>query len=80
MDLDFVLRAGQFVFTAAVGLYSLAAARRSSSKAEAEHLTNRLSSQDNRLLTLEQQALAGGAATGEDRGRQQRRSAGREAD
>ncbi|HBP5059932.1 TPA: hypothetical protein SL483_004094, partial [Pseudomonas aeruginosa] len=51
MDLDFVLRAGQFVFTAAVGLYSLAAARRSSSKAEAEHLTNRLSSQDNRLLT-----------------------------
>ncbi|HDQ4757907.1 TPA: DUF2730 family protein [Pseudomonas aeruginosa] len=57
MDLDFVLRAGQFVFTAAVGLYSLAAARRSSSKAEAEHLTNRLSSQDNRLLTLEQQML-----------------------
>ncbi|MEZ1662594.1 DUF2730 family protein [Pseudomonas aeruginosa] len=57
MDLDFVLRAGQFVFTAAVGLYSLAAARRSSSKAEAERLTNRLSSQDNRLLTLEQQML-----------------------
>ncbi|WP_236200259.1 DUF2730 family protein [Pseudomonas pseudonitroreducens] len=57
MDLDFVLRAGQFAFTALVGLYSLAAARRSSTKAEADQLTDRLSSQDNRILTLEQQML-----------------------
>lgn len=54
MDLDFALRAGQFVFTAVVGLYSLSAARRSSSKADAEQLANRLSGQDNRILVLEQ--------------------------
>ena len=29
MDMDFALRAGQFAFTAMVGLYSLMAARRS---------------------------------------------------
>lgn len=57
MDLDFVLRAGQFAFTALVGLYTLVTARRSSTKAEADQLTDRLSSQDNRLLTLEQQML-----------------------
>lgn len=57
MDLDFVLRAGQFAFTALVGLYTLATARRSSTKAEADQLTDRLSSQDNRILTLEQQML-----------------------
>ena len=54
MDMDFALRAGQFVFTAVVGLYSLMASRRSSSKAEAEQLATRLTGQDNRILVLEQ--------------------------
>ena len=54
MDMDFALRAGQFAFTALVGLYSLMAARRSSSKAEAEQLATRLTGQDNRILMLEQ--------------------------
>ncbi|CAD5107222.1 DUF2730 family protein [Zestomonas carbonaria] len=54
MDLDFALRAGQFLFTAVVGLYSLSAARRSSSKAEAEQLASRMAGQDNRILVLEQ--------------------------
>ncbi|WP_275629822.1 DUF2730 family protein [Pseudomonas sp. 273] len=54
MDWDFALRAGQFVFTALVGLYSLAAARRSSSKVEADQLEERLQDQNNRILVLEQ--------------------------
>lgn len=54
MDMDFALRAGQFAFTALVGLYSLLASRRSSSKAEAEQLATRLTNQDNRILVLEQ--------------------------
>jgi len=54
MDMDFALRAGQFAFTTLVGLYSLMAARRSSSKVEAEQLATRLTGQDNRILVLEQ--------------------------
>lgn len=54
MDMDFALRAGQFAFTALVGLYSVLASRRSSSKAEAEQLATRLTNQDNRILVLEQ--------------------------
>lgn len=54
MDMDFALRAGQFAFTALVGLYSLMAARRSSSKAEAEQLATRLATQDSRILVIEQ--------------------------
>lgn len=54
MDWDFALRAGQFVFTALVGLYSVGAARRSSSKAEADQLEERLLDQNNRILVLEQ--------------------------
>ena len=54
MDWDFALRAGQFAFTALVGQYSLAAARRSSSKAEATQLEARLQDQHNRIMVLEQ--------------------------
>ncbi|WP_262880244.1 DUF2730 domain-containing protein [Pseudomonas paralcaligenes] len=54
MDFDSALKAGQFAFTALVGLYSLLAARRASSKAEAEQLVRRLADQDNRILVLEQ--------------------------
>lgn len=54
MDWDFALRAGQFVFTAAVGMFSVSAARRSSSKAEATKLEERLKDQENRILVLEQ--------------------------
>lgn len=57
MELDMLIRGGQFVFTVLVGLYSLSAARKASSKAEAANLAVRLTSQDNRLLTLEQQML-----------------------
>ena len=37
-----------------MGLYSLLASRRSSSKADAEQLASRLTGQDNRILVLEQ--------------------------
>ncbi len=57
MDIDLLIRAGQFVFTVAVGIFSIAAARKSSSKADAEALAQRLNSQDSRILTLEQQLL-----------------------
>ncbi|MFI8609504.1 DUF2730 family protein [Pseudomonas sp. NPDC077649] len=54
MDLDYMLRAGQFVFTVAVGLFSISSARKASSKADAEQLAGRLNGQDNRILVLEQ--------------------------
>lgn len=54
MDLDYLLRAGQFVFTVAVGLFSISSARKASSKADAEQLAGRLNGQDNRILVLEQ--------------------------
>ncbi|HBO4355084.1 TPA: DUF2730 family protein [Pseudomonas aeruginosa] len=54
MDFDSALKAGQFAFTALVGLYSLAAARRASSKADAEQLAQRLNNQDSKILVLEQ--------------------------
>lgn len=57
MDLDMLLRAGQFVFTVAVGLFSISASRKASSKVEAEALAARLGNQDDRILTLEQQLL-----------------------
>lgn len=57
MDLDMLIRAAQFVFTVAVGAYSITAARKASSKLEARQLADRLSSQDNRILILEQQML-----------------------
>ncbi|ENY3673353.1 DUF2730 family protein [Pseudomonas aeruginosa] len=57
MDIDMLIRAGQFLFTMAVGLFSIASARRASSKAEAEQLAGRLGQQDARILTLEQQIL-----------------------
>lgn len=57
MDLDMFIRTGQFVFTVAVGLFSLSASRRASSKAEAEALSARLATQDTRIVTLEQQIL-----------------------
>ncbi|MGY8829669.1 MAG: DUF2730 family protein [Pseudomonadales bacterium] len=57
MDIDMFIRAGQFVFTVAVGLFSIMSARNSSSKTQAEALATRLSSQDARILTLEQQML-----------------------
>ncbi|EPO8089452.1 DUF2730 family protein [Pseudomonas aeruginosa] len=55
MDLDYMLRAGQFVFTVAVGLFSISASRKASSKAEAEQLARRLNSQDEKILVLQQQ-------------------------
>jgi len=55
MDFDYLLRLGQFLFTVVVGLFSLMAARRASSKVEAEALAQRLAGQDNRLTVLEQQ-------------------------
>ena len=55
MDFDYLLRLGQFLFTVLVGLFSLMAARRASSKVEAEALANRLAGQDTRLTVLEQQ-------------------------
>jgi len=54
MDLDFALRLGQFLFTLIVGVFSITAARRASSRAEAEQLAVRLRDHDNRLLVLEQ--------------------------
>lgn len=57
MDIDMIIRVGQFIFTVVVGLISLATARRASSKVEADQLKDRLTSQDNRILTLEQQML-----------------------
>lgn len=57
MDIDMLIRAGQFVFTVAVGLFSISAARNASSKTQADVLATRLSSQDARILTLEQQML-----------------------
>jgi len=57
MDWDLITRGGQFLFTVSIGLYSLAASRRSASIAEAEALAARLSKQDTRILTLEQQML-----------------------
>ena len=44
MDFDYLLRLGQFLFTVVVGLFSLMAARRASSKVEAEALAQRLAS------------------------------------
>jgi tRNA (uracil-5-)-methyltransferase len=41
-DFDYLLRLGQFVFTVAVGLFSISSARKASSKAEAEQLAQRL--------------------------------------
>lgn len=55
MDMDFALRAGQFLFTVAVGVFSITAARRASSRAEAEELAGRLRDHGNRILVLEQQ-------------------------
>ncbi|WP_339844329.1 DUF2730 family protein [uncultured Halopseudomonas sp.] len=57
MDIDTVIRFGQFVFTVAVGLFSIIAARKSSSKADAKELASRMNHQDSRILTLEQQLL-----------------------
>lgn len=51
------IRAGQFVFTVVVGLFSFSASRRASSKSEAEKLSGRLTGLDTRILTLEQQML-----------------------
>lgn len=55
MDFDYMLRAGQFVFTVAVGLFSISSARKASSKADAEQLARRLNSQDEKILVLQQQ-------------------------
>ncbi|WP_312466986.1 DUF2730 family protein [Stutzerimonas nitrititolerans] len=55
MDFDYLLRLGQFVFTVAVGLFSISSARKASSKAEAEQLAQRLNSQDEKILVLQQQ-------------------------
>lgn len=57
MDWDLITRGGQFLFTVVIGLYSLAASRRSASIAEAEALAVRLGKQDTRILTLEQQMI-----------------------
>lgn len=57
MDWDFITRAGQFVFTVVIGLYSLLAARRSASTAEAQALDKRLTNHHTRILTVEQQLL-----------------------
>lgn len=57
MDLDMLIRGGQFVFTVAVGMFSIASARKASSKLEAGQLDDRLTRQDSRLITLEQQML-----------------------
>lgn len=54
MDLDFAMKAAQFLFTVLVGAYSIVAARRASSKAEAELLAERLTKQDTKILVLEQ--------------------------
>ncbi|MCY1375766.1 hypothetical protein D9M68_653980 [compost metagenome] len=54
MDLDMLIRVGQFAFTVVVGVFSLSAARKASSKAEAQALADRLSTQDSRILVLEQ--------------------------
>lgn len=54
MDLDYLLRAGQFVFTVAVGLFSISASRKASSRAQAEELSGRLRDHENRILVLEQ--------------------------
>ncbi len=54
MDMDLALRIGQFVFTLVVGVYSIAAARRASSRVEAEELAGRLRDHGNRILVLEQ--------------------------
>ncbi|WP_213664290.1 DUF2730 family protein [Stutzerimonas stutzeri] len=55
MDFDYLLRLGQFVFTVAVGLFSISSARKASSKAEASALAQRLNSQDEKILVLQQQ-------------------------
>lgn len=57
MDLDMLIRAGQFVFTVAVGVFSISATRKASTKLEARELATRLANQDSRILTLEQQML-----------------------
>lgn len=57
MDWDFITRVGQFVFTVLIGLYSLLAARRSASTAEAQELNTRLTNHHTRILTVEQQLL-----------------------
>ncbi len=57
MDIDLAIRTGQFLFTVLVGMFSLSAARRASSKADATALTGRLNGLDTRILTLEQQML-----------------------
>lgn len=57
MDWDFITRAGQFVFTVVIGLYSLLAARRSASTAEAQALDKRLNNHHTRIVTVEQQLI-----------------------
>ena len=54
MDMDFALRLGQFLFPLIVGVFSITAARRASSRAEAEELAGRLRDHGNRILVLEQ--------------------------
>lgn len=55
MDFDYLLRLGQFLFTVGVGVFSISAARKASSKADAEQLAQRLNSQDEKILVLQQQ-------------------------
>ncbi|BBT16241.1 hypothetical protein WP8S17C03_22900 [Metapseudomonas otitidis] len=55
MDFDTLLRGGQFVFTVLVGMFSMGAARKASSKADARALEERLNKQDSRITILEQQ-------------------------
>ena len=57
MDWDFITRAGQFVFTVVIGLYSLLAARRSASAVEAQALEKRLNNHHTRIVTVEQQLI-----------------------
>lgn len=57
MDIDGLLRIGQFGFTVLVGLFSIASARRASSKADADALAQRLAGLDTRIVKVEQQLL-----------------------
>lgn len=55
MEIETAVRIAQFLFTVVVGMFSFSAARRASSKSEAEALSSRLIGLDTRILTLEQQ-------------------------
>ena len=57
MDWDFVTRVGQFVFTVALGIYTVLTSRRSASAVEAQSLEKRLNNHHTRIVTAEQQLL-----------------------